>query len=398
MARSIAKRLSQSKLKVISNDVPVEVPRDSVEVTLVEIWEELLEIRPVGIKSNYFELGGHSLLVARLFARINQTFHRSLPIASIFSCPTIEQLATVIRGRTIDSAYVPAPDAGIQVTANSAIVPLQPHGSATPLFIVHGVKGDIVGFYSLAMRAGTDHPVYGVQSQSLLAGEPGLLRLEDQAAYYLSEIRKVQPKGPYYLLGYCFGAKVAVEIAQQLQALGDRVELLGLIDAWQREWVQVIRRKGTVPLSIKQRIARFFGNFAPLSPLAKAAYLPGRLAVRVLPWVYLLGPSLGLRSVPSFMKRPEDINRAAGMNYRLKPWPGKVTLFRASIQPDPRFPRDLGWTKFARDGVEVCDLPGDHDNAFQEPNIQVLAEQVRARLERSDGQPTELCEDEFSVK
>jgi thioesterase domain-containing protein len=67
-----------------------------------------------------------------------------------------------------------------------------------------------------------------------------------------------------------------------------------------------------------------------------------------------------------------------------------VTLFRASVQPDPRLPLDLGWTPFAEGGVEVFELPGDHDLVFREPNIQVLAAQLRACLERSEAERSDL--------
>ena len=389
------KALILSNSTVLSGEALVEAPRDSVEATLVQIWEQLLEVHPVGIRSSFFDLGGYSLLVVKLFAQINKTFHRSLPIAAIFGSPTIEQLATLIRGKAIGTASVHASQNMVGET--STIVPLQPNGSGTPLFFVHGVLGDVVRYYHLAMQIGADHPIYGIQSQSLLTGQPGLLRLEDQAAYYVSEIRRIQPTGPYYLLGYCFGGKVAFEIAHQLHALGERVGLLGLLDAWQLDWVVRIRRMGYVRLSFGRRVAQFMGNFRPLSPLKKVAYLPGRVVIRVLPWIYSVAPSFGFRSVPSFMKRPEDINRAAGMNYRLRPWHGPVTLFRAAIQPDPRMPRDLGWTPFAEAGVEVHEVPGDHDLMFQEPNIRILAERIRERLERSDVVETQSPEPAYSA-
>jgi len=176
------------------------------------------------------------------------------------------------------------------------------------------------------------------------------------------------------------------------------VELLGLLDAWQLDWVIQIRRRGNVPLPFDRRVARFLGNFRPLSLVQKAAYLPGRLVIRILPWIYLVAPSLGFRSVPSFMKRTEDINRAAGMNYRLRRWPGPLTLFRAAVQPDPRMPRDLGWTAFAEGGVEVYEVPGDHDVMFQEPNIRILAAQLRARLQKSDSTAALTQELAYSAK
>jgi thioesterase domain-containing protein len=83
------------------------------------------------------------------------------------------------------------------------------------------------------------------------------------------------------------------------------------------------------------------------------------------------------------------------MNYQLRPWCGQVTLFRTSVQPDPRLPQDLGWTPLAEGGVEVYELPGDHDLVFREPNIRVMAAQLRARLERSN--PAEIAEHEAAA-
>jgi thioesterase domain-containing protein len=92
------------------------------------------------------------------------------------------------------------------------------------------------------------------------------------------------------------------------------------------------------------------------------------------------------------MKSTDDVSWVAAMNYQPRRWPGPITLFRASVQPDPRLPLDLGWTPFAEGGVEVLELPGDHDLVFREPNIQVLAAQLRARLEHSDAAEIRVSE------
>ena len=115
------KALSLSKLSAMTSTAPVEVPRDPIEAKLVQIWERVLETRPIGIRTNFFDVGGYSLMVVKLFTQINKVFDRSLPIATIFRSPTIEQLATLIRGRTI----------------STALVPIRPLGSKEPLFIVH---------------------------------------------------------------------------------------------------------------------------------------------------------------------------------------------------------------------------------------------------------------------
>jgi amino acid adenylation domain-containing protein len=391
------KALSQSNVTVISDEVPVEAPRDPVETKLVQIWEQLLDFRPIGIRNNFFDLGGHSLLAVKLFAKIDDVFHHSLPIATIFAGPTIEKLAALIRTPTSNPAFDPSRSSESSPNTSSSIVPIQLHGSATPLFIIHGRFGNVIRFYQLAMLTGTDRPIYGIQAQSLLTGRPALLRLEDQAAHYLAEIRKIQPKGPYYLLGYSFGGTAAYEIAQQLHALGERVELLGMLDAQQRDSMAVAERNDSAH-RLDRRIVRHVGNLGRLSLWKKAVYLREKLQLRVLTRVYIMAANIGIRSVPSFMKNTFYISRAAAMNYKARPWPGPVTLFRASVQRDSRLPRDLGWGSVAEGGVEVYELPGDHDRIFEEPNVRVLAEQLRARLERSDAAMAQFHESECTAK
>jgi thioesterase domain-containing protein len=354
----------------------------------------LLEARPVGIQSNFFDVGGHSLLVVKLFTRINQLFRCSLPIGAIFASPTIEQLATLIRGRTIDAVEQASDISESLARVSSAVVPIQPNGSAPPLFLIHGAYGHIVGFYELAMMTGTSHPMYGIQAQSLLAGQSALLRMEDLAAYYLAEIRRIQPKGPYYFLGYCFGGLVAYEIAQQLHAQGEQVEMLGMLDAFQHEHVPSVQWKDAPPknaslrVKSRRRIARFVSNSSHFSLGKKIGYITERLLARV--FYPKLAPTLRLRSVPSFMKVTKDINMLAARRYRFNSWPGSVILFRAAVQPHSQMPRDLGWSSVAEGGVEVIDVPGDHFEVLREPNIEILAKRLRERLERSDPTTPEL--------
>jgi len=346
-------------------------PHDSLELQVAQIWETALGTRNLSVSESFFDLGGRSLAAMRIVCQINRIYPVDFGLATLFAGNTVERMAELIRTR-------------LSANTSSSIVPMRPDGSASPLFIIHGAGGNIVRFYQLAMLTGTEHPIYGIQAQSLLPGQPALLRLEDQAAYYLSEIRKVQPKGPYYFLGYSFGGSTALEIAQQLRAIGERVELLGMLDSRQRDYMALMLSQDSVRTRLDRRIARFLQNFGPLSLGEKVAFIKRKMVTRALRRIYAAAVALGFRTVPSFMKSTDDISWVAAMNYHPRPWHGSLTLFRASEQPDPRLPRDLGWTPFAEGGVEVCELPGDHDLVFVEPNIQVLADLLRARLELSD--------------
>jgi thioesterase domain-containing protein len=347
------------------------MPRDALELQIAGIWETAMGLKNLSIQDSFFDLGGRSLAAMRIIRQINRTYAVDFGLATLFSGNTIERMAELIQKR-------------LSANTSSSIVPMQPRGSAAPLFIIHGAGGNIIRFYQLATLVGTDHPIYGIQAQSLLSGQRGLLRLEDQAAYYLEEIRKVQPKGPYFLLGYSFGGTTAFEIGHQLRAQGERVEMLGMLDSRQRDYMALMQKKDSVRTRFDRRITRFLGNFMPLSFKQKVDYLRDKFFTRSLRRFYMVALALNFRSVPSFLKSTEEISWVAAINYHPKPWPGPVTLFRASAQPDPRLPWDLGWTPLAEGGVEVYELPGDHDLVFREENIRVLAEQLRAHLEISD--------------
>lgn len=362
-----------------ADDQPSEdhvAPRDALEAQIAKIWETAIGVANLSVRDSFFDLGGRSLAAMQIVSRINKTYSLNFGLASLFSGHTIERMAELVTQR-------------LSANGSSSIVPMQPKGAAAPLFIIHGAGGNVIRFYQLAMLVGTDHPIYGIQAQSLLAGQPALLRLEDQAAFYLDEIRQIQPKGPYYFLGYSYGGTIALEIAHRLQALGEHVELLGMLDSRQRDCILVAQRNDPVRVQVGRRISRFLGNFSSLSLAEKIEYLRQKLFTRTLRRIYSLAVSFGFRTVPSFMKSTDDITWVAAMNYQPRPWSGKVTLFRTEVQPDPRLPMDLGWTPLAQGGIELYELPGDHDLVFREPNIQVLAAQIRSRLERSGTERSE---------
>ena len=112
-------------------------PRDDVEATLVKLWQKVLGLKSVGVKDNFFELGGHSLLASRLFAQIQNTFGRNLPLATLFQSPTVEQLAAVLREHESQGSW-------------SSLVAIQPQGSRPPLFCVHAAGSNVLIYRPLA--------------------------------------------------------------------------------------------------------------------------------------------------------------------------------------------------------------------------------------------------------
>jgi amino acid adenylation domain-containing protein len=351
-------------------------PQDIIEQQLADIWQTTLGLPRISVRANFFTLGVGSLAALRLITKMNRVFAMDLGLASLISASTIESIAELIRKR-----FAP--------NTSSSVVPLQPKGSRPPLFILHGVGGNIVNFYGLAMRLGFDQPVYGIQSQALLARQPALLRITDMAAHYIADVRKVQPHGPYHLLGYSFGGTVVLEMAHQLRAVGEEVALIGMIDSKSKDYEEQLTRLTSVQTKINRRVNRFRGNTGSLGWNARLKYIAEKVTTRAIRLSCTLAASLHMKQVPAFMRSAYDINYVAVQNYKTRPYDGQLILFRATWQGEEQGEYDLGWNPIFKQSVIIHDLPGDHERIFLEPNIEQLAASLRDSLTAVGPRPTE---------
>lgn len=201
-------------------------PRTPVERKLAAIWAELLGLPRIGIHDNFFELGGDSLIAAQLIARLPERFGKRLPVASLFEASTVAGLAALLE-RTDHEHGDPL----------GAVLSLRKPASSTaasprPLFCIHPIAGLSLGYSGLLRHLDPAMPVYGLQSRGLRGMEPLPASIDEIAADYLAQIRRIQPEGPYRLLGRSLGGLIGHAIAAQLNEQGERVELLAMIDSY----------------------------------------------------------------------------------------------------------------------------------------------------------------------
>lgn len=351
--------------------------REKIVAELTGIWQNLLGVPSIAPDQNYFELGGDSPLAVQLFTRIEKAFHVKLPLATLFEAPTIDELSQILGQDARGSAW-------------SSLVPIQSVGSRPILFCVHPHGGNVLVYRALSRHLGYDQPFYGLQAQGLDGSSKPLTRIEDMAARYVKDIRRVQPHGPYFLGGYCMGGAIAYEMAQQLLASGETTALVAMFDTMNWE--------GTSLLSLWEKFIyncerTFFHieNFLSLNASAKRVFfrekvqtLRGRIPVF---WSTLVDKFSGHHAFETNEARVlGEIWRAnlkAYMDYSPKPYRGPVTDIRPAKQYRSCNKSELKWERLAQGGQEITVLPVNAPAILTEPFVKHLAGVLRVSIDKA---------------
>ena len=366
-------------------------PTTPLEEQLLQLWKELLEIDGIGVDDDYFSLGGTSLLSVRLFAEIGRRFAVQLSLTAILEAPTVRSLARLMI------------TAGVQQRSN--VVRLRAGGEHN-MFLVHDGLGETLLYANLAKRLPQAMTVYGVEPRRLPGMPLAHGSMEDMAAFYVGQIQKIQPQGPYRLGGMCAGGVIAYQMAASLREAGEQVELVIILDG---ATPQAAKRVGNVA---RRRLSRLGGvmsqspggSIGSLKRISSIATSLARKARNVVSYeISAVAVRVSVRLRFALLRRlvrrngswpsrvPEltviQIYNALEARYvppKLSDVP--VLLVRASAgegtdTPYREFYRDndLGWGRVAR-RLELIDVLGGHSSMLQEHAIDSLAEAVLKRL------------------
>ena len=344
-------------------------PRTTLELQLVQIWEKLLNIHPIGVTDNFFELGGNSLLAVRLMSQIQKLYERELPLSALLQSPTIENLASVLGSINIQLPQSPL----VNLQAGIA--------DKLPFFCVHPVGGNILCYMDLSRCLGTEQPFYGLQAVGLTGEKEPFSTIPEMAAHYIAAIQEIQPNGPYLLGGWSMGGVVAFEIAYQMQQQGQEVALLALIDSLApvhtpkfddaRLLTWFLRDLGGGANSLTE----FEDDLRQFKPEKQL-----HLVLEEAKQANLISPDMEFEQMLRLVK-VFSANMRAMADYVPPIYPDRVTLIRASVESifDPQYSSDetLGWNKFTQKPVIVCRVPGNHFTMFAKPQVDVLTEKLK---------------------
>lgn len=327
-----------------------EPPSNHIEFVMAEIWRDVLGVDEVSVLDNFFELGGHSLSAARLIARVRSALGMELPLRCIFIDPTIAGLARHISWDVATRGYRYTSE----LPKWNCLVPAQPRGTRPPFFFVAGYfspDDTLLELSRLIPHMGMDQPVFGFRPRWLEDGGQEYANVEEMARQFVTELRTVQPHGPYLLGGHCVGGIAALEMAQLLQQEGEEVKLMVLLDTERSS----TRRSFLLDLHYVQvrlnHMAEVIGEFR------KSGNRQRRELIRSLAR-RKLGVAPPAEAHEDRIYQLKVHHRRLLSSHTTKPYEGRITLIVNEEQA--RAEKDLGWKGMARQGLDIHIIPGDH--------------------------------------
>jgi thioesterase domain-containing protein/acyl carrier protein len=359
-----AGRIARDQLALSS---PMVAPRSLLERRLAEIWQDALQVVPLGVEDDYYELGGGSLQGMEIFLRMEQEFGVKLPLAALVEQPTVARIA----------ALIAAAGGG----AWRCLVALKPGGTRPPLFCVHDSSGNLLVYRRLVDHLDRDQPLYGLQYPGQDRSPLKVLSIAALATQFAAEIRRAEPQGPYYLAGFSVGGVIAFEVARQLLAAGRRVAFLALLDSF-------------APGYPSQGLAKLRDHLLELGrrpPWTWPGYLRRRAGYRLARTAEHKHLYDGGRSTLYQIER--KIMPQARATYVPRVYPGAVELFRcAEDRMLWRHTPELGWSGLAAGGITVHDIPTTHQNLLAEPAVALLAQRLTTCLATAHSRARDFAE------
>ena len=379
-------------------DVPLRAPEGDAEVLLAEIVGELLGVAPVGRDDPFLDLGGDSLITLRLLEEVRRRTGHELPPSAAFGGLTVAALA-----RHLPDSGAPTNPAGSDVVA--CLVPIRAEGARPPLFFVHPAAGIVFPYFELARAMGPDQPFYGLQAAGLDGVTEPDRTVEAMAARYVRVVQATRPTGPILLGAYSFGSLVAYEMARLLTEAGREVAMLALVD----EPAPIDGHRTTLAIATRSMMGRagrsFFHHLHDYLYLRTGRSRRGALPVllgrggegirvrRVLErsaMAALVPQESQLFALGQPAMRPMAelfaVQMLATVRYSPPTWDGALHLYTSELTDEVWIARRdpspcLGWSKLARGGVEVTDIPGDHLSCLRRPHVDVLAGHLREAID-----------------
>jgi amino acid adenylation domain-containing protein len=331
-----------------------EKPATITEKIIFNIWKNSLKLEVSSINDNFFELGGHSLMAVQMLTQFKKTTGKSFQIAVLYRYPEINTLAQFIDNVQSEDEF-------------KYLVPIKEKGKKDPLYIIQGDSGNILNFSNLIKYIDKEQPLYGLKAIGLDGIYGQFESLADIAELYVEEIIKHNPIGPYFIAGYSSGAYVAVEVRKQLINLGKLVKPLFIIDA-DAGMTEYKKKYKLLPKKIKRHYPMIF------------KYLK-RSLFKSMNNEHLVHNTSLFKHTLKADKIIKNKRERAFKTYDIQPFDDRIYLLKAKISVHYIDYGDLlGWEKYAKEGVKLCEVQGDHFSILLPPHVEEFTTTLQKQL------------------
>ncbi|MEC3916104.1 non-ribosomal peptide synthetase [Nocardia sp. CDC160] len=335
-------------------------PRTDAERTLVAAFETVLEDPRIGVDDNFFDIGGNSMGAVRLVTLVRERTGIPMPLQWMFLDPTPAALAV----RLTEAADQPGIDPSLRV-----LLPMRPQGDAPALFCVHPAIGLAWCYGGLVQYIDRARPIYGLQSPGVADGGTADRTVRDLAVRYVEEIRRVQPEGPYHLLGYSAGGPLAHAMAVELRRRGAEVPALIMIDS--RADVAVPDDSALPPLSM------LLSEFGGIDVPPELEHLTAAQAADLLAGSGITFTATELENFYSDLQHL--LRQIAAHEHEV--FDGDLLFFAAAYNPDPN-PNVTTWRPYIAGTIHDRPLPYSHNEMITAEALALIGPAVNAYLAR----------------
>ncbi len=348
-------------------------PRDATERWIAAIWEDVLGEGPLSATADFDELGGDSTAVEAIIAAMRERLGPELDATEVFAHRSIEKQADLLRDQ-------------VEGNGGNPVRVLQAGDNGNPpLFLFHPAGGPTSVYQNLVELLDAGQAVYGFERLE------GLRHIEEKAAHYIAMIRDIAPHGPYRLGGWSLGGVLAYEVAQQLKAAGEDIDLVAMIDTTIPKPTPGVTEREL----LKDRFERFFAYMSETYDIPIDIDIDSLVELDEDAQVALMMnivEDAGLGMSPGVLEhqRTSYIDARIAERYVAEPYEGKIVLYRASDRGlttslDPRYDRDeeaLGWDDFSAE-LEIVHVQGTHITCIDRPGVETMAAHMREVLNRA---------------
>ncbi|MFE3001317.1 amino acid adenylation domain-containing protein [Nocardia sp. NPDC059246] len=356
-------------------------PATALEQTVAEVFADVLGLERVGADDDFFTLGGNSLLATQVASRLRTLTGAEVRVAWFFTAPTVAGLAAqILAALEGEHDFDSNSEAGLQV-----VLPIRATGTRTPIFCAPPMSGMSWCYAGLARFLPEDQPLLGLQSPALTEADYDPADLADVARRYAAEMRAIQPEGPYRVLGYSLGGILAYAIATELQAAGQQVDLVAILDSY--------------PESKSDFRTSILDEFATIG-VGPEAFPDGdllNLSEEALTALHgAVPPDLGVLTLDRLRRIYRGAVRSLELEsqYRPRHFDGRVELFRAEFLSAgvPQAKSSADWRPYVSGTVGEHPVPGTHQLMTTAEALAVIGPVLAGLIDRADTEPAVVSE------